>query len=297
MTQTSSAVVMKGKPVADKILGELQSSIPDLTSRAGRPPGLAVVLVGEDPASQVYVRLKGKKANELGIATFDHRLPAGTPQRELEALIDGLNADPAVDGILVQLPLPAHINADRVTERIHPDKDVDVFHPENFGRLALKQGVLKPCTPAGVIEILKHYDVEISGKRVVMIGRSKIVGLPLALLLLHENATMTVCHSRTRDIPAVAREADIVIAAMGKARFVTADMVREGAVVVDVGINRVGEKLVGDCDYEALLPKVSAITPVPGGVGPMTIAMLMVNTVRAFRLHALPEEPLQGEGR
>ena len=292
MTQTSSATVLKGKPVADKLLGELQAAIPGLASRAGRPPGLAVVLVGEDPASQVYVRLKEKKANELGIATFDHRLPAGTPQRELEALIDGLNADPAVDGILVQLPLPKQIKEEQVLRRVALEKDVDVFHPENFGLLALKQGVLKPCTPAGVIEILKHYEIGISGKRVVMIGRSKIVGLPLALLLLHENATMTICHSRTKDIPAVAREADIVIAAMGKARFVTADMVREGAVVVDVGINRVGEKLVGDCDYEALLPKVSAITPVPGGVGPMTIAMLMVNTVRAFRLHAFPEEIL-----
>lgn len=290
MIQTSSAVVMKGKPVADKILGELQSSIPDLTSRAGRPPGLAVVLVGEDPASQVYVRLKEKTAKNLGIQTFDHHLPADTPQAELERLIDRLNADPAVDGILVQLPLPKQIQEEAVLRRVSLEKDVDVFHPENFGRLALKQGVLKPCTPAGVIEILKHYDIEISGKRVVLIGRSKIVGLPLSLLLIHENATVTVCHSRTRDIAAVAREGDIVVAAMGKARFVTADMVREGAAVVDVGINRVGEKLVGDCDYEALLPKVSAITPVPGGVGPMTIAMLMVNTVRAFGLHALPGE-------
>lgn len=297
MTQTSSALVMKGKPVADKILGGLQASMPALAARAGRPPGLAVVLVGEDPASQVYVHLKEKKANELGIATFDHRLPVSTPQADLERLIARLNADPAVDGILVQLPLPAHIREEAVLRRVALGKDVDVFHPENFGLLALKQGVLKPCTPAGVIEILKHYGIEIPGKRAALIGRSKIVGLPLSLLLLHENATVTVCHSRTKDIGAVTREADIVIAAMGRARFLKADMVREGAVVVDVGINRVDGNLVGDCDYEALLPKVSAITPVPGGVGPMTVAMLMVNTVRAFRLHALPEEPLQGEGR
>jgi methylenetetrahydrofolate dehydrogenase (NADP+)/methenyltetrahydrofolate cyclohydrolase len=191
-----------------------------------------------------------------------------------------------MDGILIQLPLPGHLNEQEALRAVALDKDVDVFHPENFGRMALKQGILRPCTPAGVIEMLKHYEIEIEGKSVALIGRSKIVGLPLSLLLLHENATITVCHSRTSDIGAVTREADIVVAALGRPKFLTADMVKEGAVVVDIGINRVDEKLVGDCDYDALVGKVSAITPVPGGVGPMTVAMLMANTVRAFRDHA-----------
>ena len=286
MEQKTSAIVMKGKPVAEKLTEGLRSEVEGLAAKTGRPPGLAVVLVGEDPASQVYVRIKERTAKKLGILTFDHRIPENLDQGDLLDLISRLNSDPAVDGILIQLPLPGHLNEQEALRAVALDKDVDVFHPENFGRMALKQGILRPCTPAGVIEMLKHYEIEIEGKSVALIGRSKIVGLPLSLLLLHENATITVCHSRTPDIGTVTREADIVVAALGRPKFLTADMVKEGAVVVDIGINRVDEKLVGDCDYDALVVKVSAITPVPGGVGPMTVAMLMANTVRAFRDHA-----------
>ncbi len=286
MEQKTSAIVMKGKPVAEKLTEGLRSEVEGLAAKTGRPPGLAVVLVGEDPASQVYVRIKERTAKKLGILTFDHRIPENLDQGDLLDLISRLNSDPAMDGILIQLPLPGHLNEQEALRAVALDKDVDVFHPENFGRMALKQGILRPCTPAGVIEMLKHYEIEIEGKSVALIGRSKIVGLPLSLLLLHENATITVCHSRTSDIGAVTREADIVVAALGRPKFLTADMVKEGAVVVDIGINRVDEKLVGDCDYDALVEKVSAITPVPGGVGPMTVAMLMANTVRAFRDHA-----------
>ena len=286
MEQKTSAIVMKGKPVAEKLTEGLRSEVEGLAAKTGRPPGLAVVLVGEDPASQVYVRIKERTAKKLGILTFDHRIPENLDQGDLLDLISRLNSDPAMDGILIQLPLPGHLNEQEALRAVALDKDVDVFHPENFGRMALKQGILRPCTPAGVIEMLKHYEIEIEGKSVALIGRSKIVGLPLSLLLLHENATITVCHSRTSDIGAVTREADIVVAALGRPKFLTADMVKEDAVVVDIGINRVDEKLVGDCDYDALVEKVSAITPVPGGVGPMTVAMLMANTVRAFRDHA-----------
>ena len=280
------ALLLKGKPVAEKVMEELQSSITTLFPRVGRPPGLAVVLVGEDTASQVYVRIKGRAAKKLGIETFDHHLSEDASQDDITSLITELNHDEKVDGILVQLPLPGHLNEADILQRISPQKDADVFHPENFGKLALKQGVLKPCTPAGVLEILKFYDIGLEGKKIVVIGRSKIVGLPLSILMLHENATVTVCHSRTRYISAITREADIVVAALGRPKFLTADMVRQGAVVVDVGINRVDGELVGDCDFETLRDKASAITPVPGGVGPMTVAMLMGNTVRAYSLQS-----------
>jgi len=292
-TQKNAALILKGKPAADKVTEELEATLAGLSAQVGRPPGLAVILVGKNPASEVYVRIKEKSARRLGIETFDHRLPEETRREDLLALVGRLNADPAVHGILIQLPLPAHLPEEEVLRALDPAKDVDVFHPENFGRLALKQGRLRPCTPAGVIEILKHYGIGIAGKRAVLIGRSKIVGLPLSLLLLHENATVTICHSKTRDIAAHTRAADIVVTAMGVPGFLRADMVREGAVVVDVGISRVGEKLVGDCDYEGLVGKVAAITPVPGGVGPMTVAMLMVNTVRAYGLQTLGEEALR----
>ena len=280
------ALLLKGKPVAEKVMEELQSSIAALFPRMGRPPGLAVVLVGEDAASQVYVRIKGRAAKRLGIETFDHHLSEEASQGDITSLITELNHDEKVDGILVQLPLPGHLNEADILQRVSPQKDADVFHPENFGKLALKQGVLKPCTPAGVLEILKFYDIGLEGKKIVVIGRSKIVGLPLSILMLHENATVTVCHSRTRYISAITREADIVVAALGRPKFLTADMVRQGAVVVDVGINRVDGELVGDCDFETLRDKASAITPVPGGVGPMTVAMLMGNTVRAYSLQS-----------
>ncbi len=285
----AQALLLEGKPVAEKVMEELKASIDALIPRKGRPPGLAVVLVGEDPASQVYVRIKGRSAKKLGIETFDHRLAEDTSQEEIVSLIEELNQDEKVDGILVQLPLPGHLNEEEVLRTVSPEKDADVFHPENFGKLALKQGTLKPCTPAGVLEILKFYDIGLEGKKAVIIGRSKIVGLPLSILMLHENATVTVCHSRTRDIPSITREADIVVAALGRPKFLTADMVRQGATVVDVGISRVDGELVGDCDFEPLREKASAITPVPGGVGPMTVAMLMMNTVRAYSLE------LQGE--
>jgi len=287
MEQNTSTIIMKGKPVAESMTKGLVAEIEEIASIAGRPPGLAVVLVGEDPASQVYVRIKERMAKKLGILTFDHRIPGDTKQEKLLERVESLNSAPEVDGILVQLPLPSHLSEKDVLGKVALEKDVDVFHPENFGLLALKQGLLRPCTPAGVIEILKHYGVEIEGKSVCLIGRSKTVGLPLSLLLLHENATITVCHSRTADIPFVTCQADIIVAALGRPKFLTGDMVKEGAVVVDVGINRVGENLVGDCDYDALVDKVFAITPVPGGVGPMTVAMLMANTVRAFRHRVL----------
>ncbi len=280
------ALLLKGKPVAEKVMEELQSSIAALFPRMGRPPGLAVVLVGEDAASQVYVRIKGRAAKKLGIETFDHHLSEDASQDDITSLITELNHDEKVDGILVQLPMPGHLNEADILQRVSPQKDADVFHPENFGKLVLKQGVLKPCTPAGVLEILKFYDIGLEGKKIVVIGRSKIVGLPLSILMLHENATVTVCHSRTRYISAITREADIVVAALGRPKFLTADMVRQGAVVVDVGINRVDGELVGDCDFETLRDKASAITPVPGGVGPMTVAMLMGNTVRAYSLQS-----------
>ncbi len=280
------ALLLKGKPVAEKVMEELETFIDGLLPRMGRPPGLAVVLVGEDPASHVYVRIKGRSARKLGIETYDHRLAENTSQGDLISLIADLNHDGRVDGILVQLPLPAHLNEEEVLRTVSPEKDVDVFHPENFGKLALRQGALKPCTPAGVLEILKFYNVGLEGKKAVLIGRSKIVGLPLSILMLHENATVTICHSRTRNIPAITRGADVVVAALGRPKFLTADMIREGATVVDVGINRVNGELVGDCDFGSLCEKASAITPVPGGVGPMTVAMLMRNTARAYSLQS-----------
>ncbi len=278
---------MKGKPVSEKITEGLISRIQKLKQSSGRSPGLAVILVGEDPASQVYVRLKGKMADKIGIETHDYRLSSKVSFLELSNLIEELNKDSRIDGILVQLPLPSTLDETEILKKVDPRKDVDVFHTENFGKLSLKQPGPKSCTPAGVLEILKFYNFPIEGKRVVIIGRSKIVGLPLSILLLHENATVTICHSRTENIAEVTRSADILIAAVGKANFVNAQMVKEGAIVVDVGTNRLDDKLVGDCDFSSLIGKVSAITPVPGGVGPMTISMLMANTVNAFEDHIL----------
>ena len=282
MNKKIDTLVMKGKPVSDKIIEGLISRIEELKSLAGRSPGLAVILVGEDPASQVYVRLKGKMADKIGIETHDYRLPSEVSFLELSNLIEELNKDSRIDGILVQLPLPSTLDETEILKKVDPRKDVDVFHTENFGKLSLKQPGPKSCTPAGVLEILKFYNFAVEGKKVVIIGRSKIVGLPLSILLLHENATVTICHSRTENIEEVTRSADILIAAVGRANFVNAQMVKEGAIVVDVGTNRLDDKLVGDCDFSSLIGKVSAITPVPGGVGPMTISMLMVNTVNAF---------------
>lgn len=248
---------------------------------AGLTPCLAVVLVGDDPGSASYVRMKERDCAAVGIESRDHRLPEETTQAELEALVDTLNADEAVHGILVQMPLPSHLDPEAIIERISPAKDVDGFHPESLGRLVRGLPGFRACTPAGVMEMLRAYDIDPSGMRAVVVGRSTIVGKPMALLLLEANATVTVCHSKTRDLPAVCREADLLVAAIGRPKMIDASYVKPGAVVIDVGINRTEEGMVGDVDFASVEPIASAITPVPGGVGPMTRAMLMVNTIVA----------------
>jgi methylenetetrahydrofolate dehydrogenase (NADP+)/methenyltetrahydrofolate cyclohydrolase len=269
---------MDGKALAERVRGEVAEEVAALS----RPVGLATVLVGDDSASAVYVRSKQKACREVGIEPFDHNLSADTTQEELLALVEQLNADDAVTGILVQLPLPEQIDEDRVIRSIKPIKDVDGFHPFNAGHLLQGSPTFVAATPAGIMEILREYDLELKGARAVVIGRSNIVGKPMALLLLAEHATVTICHSRTQDLPAVVREADIVVAAVGHPETVTADMVREGATVVDVGINRTDDGLVGDVAAD-VRDKAGLLTPVPGGVGPMTIASLLRNTVRAAR--------------
>ncbi len=255
-----------------------------------RAPGLAVILVGEDPASRVYVSGKERDCAECGFLSFEHELPAQTEERELLRLIGRLNADPAVDGILVQLPLPKHMDEKRVLDAIAPDKDVDAFHPVNVGRLVIGEPVFLPCTPAGVMEMLHAYDIPVRGKRCVVLGRSNIVGKPMAMLLLQADGTVTMCHSRTPDLAAITREADILVSAVGRAGLIGADMVKEGAVVIDVAMNRDAEgKLCGDVDLAAVEPKASYITPVPGGVGPMTRAMLMQNLLTAAKWHQAEE--------
>ena len=275
--------IIDGKMISSKVKESITVEVEALKQKTGKTPGLAVVLVGEDPASAVYVRNKNKTCKNVGFQSFENILPADTSEKKLLDLIDELNKDEKVNGILVQLPLPNHIDSQKVLEAINPAKDVDGFHLENVGRLVTGNAAFKPCTPAGIIELLDQYKVEIEGKNAVVLGRSNIVGKPIAFLLLDRNATVTVCHSRTKDLPAVARSADILIAAIGKPKLVTSDMVKDGAVVIDVGINRVDGKLVGDVDYESVSKSASLITPVPGGVGPMTIAMLMANTLRAFK--------------
>lgn len=298
--------ILSGTTIRDQILDELRDEVASLTAQGVRP-GLTAVLVGEDPASQIYVRNKMTACDTLGLESKTLRPPADISTEELLAIVNGLNADPEVDGILVQLPLPRQIDTDRVLLAIDPAKDVDGFHPMNVGALATGKPKLVSCTPAGLIEILKRSDISISGKRAVVLGRSNIVGKPAALLLLAENATVTVCHSRTKDLAAIAREADILVAALGRPAMITADYIKPGAVVLDVGINRIteaadaerifarerqklarfqekGSILVGDVHPADMAELASAYTPVPGGVGPLTIAMLMSNTVRAARL-------------
>jgi methylenetetrahydrofolate dehydrogenase (NADP+)/methenyltetrahydrofolate cyclohydrolase len=275
--------LIDGKKVSAEIKEQVASEVEQLKKEVGKIPGLAVVLVGEDPASAVYVRNKNKTCEKVGFQSFSHPLAADTEEIKLLQLIAGLNANPEVNGILVQLPLPDHIDEQKVLEAIDPKKDVDGFHPVNVGYLTSGGDALAPCTPAGIIEMLDFYKIDIEGKNAVILGRSNIVGKPMASLLLKRNATVTICHSRTRDLAAVARSADILVAAIGKPKFVTADMVGEGATVIDVGINRVDGKLVGDVDFDAVAEKAAYITPVPGGVGPMTIAMLMKNTLSAFK--------------
>jgi methylenetetrahydrofolate dehydrogenase (NADP+)/methenyltetrahydrofolate cyclohydrolase len=272
---------MDGKALAERVRGEVAEEVAGL----GRPVGLATVLVGDDPASAVYVRNKLKACREVGIEPFDHTPSADISQAELLALVEELNADDAVTGILVQLPLPEQIDEDRVIRSIKPIKDVDGFHPFSAGHLLQGSPTFVAATPAGIMEILREYEVDLKGARAVVIGRSNIVGKPMALLLLAEHATVTICHSRTRDLPAVVREADVVVAAVGRPDTVTADMVREGATVVDVGINRTEDGLVGDVAAD-VRDVAGLLTPVPGGVGPMTIASLLRNTVRAARYQA-----------
>lgn len=289
-----TATIIDGKATAETIRGEVKAAVTGAVGRGLRPPGLAVVIVGEDPASQIYVRNKNKAAAECGFHSVAIEKPASTGEAELLDVVRSLNADPGVDGILVQLPLPKHIDEDRVTLTIDPDKDVDGFHPVNLGRLAGGNPRFVACTPKGCQELLLRYGIQTEGARAVVIGRSNIVGTPMALLLMQKgrggNATVTVCHSRTHNIGDVCREADIIVAAIGKAHFVTADMVKHGATVIDVGINRIadatkksGSRVVGDVDFDAVVKKAGAITPVPGGVGPMTIAMLLQNTLESWR--------------
>jgi methylenetetrahydrofolate dehydrogenase (NADP+) / methenyltetrahydrofolate cyclohydrolase len=289
-----SAKILDGTAIAKAIREEVAAEVGRLSGN-GRKPGLAAVLVGEDPASAVYVRSKGKACEEAGMHSVTIRLGVDTAESELLATVDRLNADPKIHGILVQLPLPKHIDSEKVLRRIDPAKDVDGFHPVNVGKLVTgDKSAFRPATPYGVQQMLIRSGIETKGAHAVIVGRSNIVGKPMANLLIQQgpggDATVTVCHSRTRDLPSVTRQADILVAAIGKAEFVTAEMVRKGAVVIDVGINRVddpsrprGYRLVGDVDYEPVARVASAITPVPGGVGPMTIAMLLQNTLQAMK--------------
>ena len=280
------ATRMDGKATSAAVRARIADETKELIRTTGVQPGLAVILVGDDPASQVYVRNKKKGCEEVGFLPREYRLPAETTREELLALIRELNEDGAIHGILVQLPLPGHLDDKEVIETIDPGKDVDAFSWGNVGRIVTGDYDFVPCTPAGIMELLRAYDVDPDGKRAVVIGRSNIVGKPMALLLLHKNATVTICHSHTRDLAAVCREADILVSAVGKAGFVTRDMVKPGAVVIDVGMNRTEQGLVGDVDFPAVEPVASLITPVPGGVGPMTITMLLQNTLTAARRFA-----------
>lgn len=276
--------VMDGKLVSQQIKNQVCAQVESLKAK-NVSVCLAVVLIGSDPASKIYVSNKKKTCEELGIVSKEYLLSESVTQQELIALIHKLNADSQINGILVQLPLPQHIDSDRVIHAIDPRKDVDAFHPLNVGKLALGQSDFMPCTPAGILELLRFYQVDLQGKHCVVLGRSNIVGKPLSMLLLQQNATVTVCHSYTRQIEKVTQSADILISAIGKAQFVTPCMVADGAVVVDVGMNRASNgALCGDVDFNNVAPKASWITPVPGGVGPMTIAMLMANVVKAAQL-------------
>ena len=276
------AQIIDGKAISAQIREEIALKVKEFNKKTGILPGLAVVIVGENPASQVYVRNKKKACEQVGFNSWVYEMPESTTQDELDALIEKLNLDDAVHGILVQLPLPKHLDEEHVILKIKPEKDVDAFHPTNVGRITIGNPKFLPCTPAGIMQLLKRSNIEIAGKECVVIGRSNIVGKPMALLLLAENGTVTVCHSKTQDLKDVCRRADILVVAIGKADFITADMVKEGAVVIDVGMNRNAEgKLTGDVDFTSVSKVASYITPVPGGVGPMTITMLLQNTLTA----------------
>lgn len=292
-----TAQILSGKKIGKQIKEELKVEIDKMKEELGVTPGLAVVIVGEDPASQVYVRNKKKTANKLGMQSFSYELPADTSEGKLLEIVNELNANPECHGILVQLPLPKHINEEKVLMAIDPDKDVDGFHPTNVGRLVVgSDECFKPCTPHGCQQILIRSGIETSGAHTVVVGRSNIVGKPVMNIMVQKatgaNSTVTVCHTRTKDVAFHTKQADIIIAAAGVPKMITADMIKEGAVVIDVGIHRVGKNektgkdiLCGDVDFDGVVEKASAITPVPGGVGPMTITMLMLNTVKSARLH------------
>jgi 5,10-methylene-tetrahydrofolate dehydrogenase/methenyl tetrahydrofolate cyclohydrolase len=289
-----SAQLIDGKQIAADIRGEIKTEVEEMKTRTGKVPGLATVLVGTRKDSQTYVRMKKKACKKAGIASFGHDLPEDISQEELLKIVRELNANPDVHGILVQLPLPDHIDEEAILGAINLEKDVDGFHPINIGRLSMKrrEPLFVPCTPKGCIELLDRTGVEIEGKRAVVLGRSNIVGLPVAMLLLHRNATVSICHSRTKDLPGVVREADILVAAVGRAEMVRGDWVKPGAVVIDVGMNAVddptsekGYRLTGDVAFDEVKEVASAITPVPGGVGPMTIAMLLRNTTNSAKHH------------
>ena len=289
-----AAKIIDGNKIAETIRGELAMEIEKLKNEHAVTPGLATVLVGENPASEVYVRMKNKAAHAIGIFSEQHNLPVDIPEEELLKLVEDLNLNDKIHGILVQLPLPDHIDEHKILNTILPEKDVDGFHPVNMGKLLIGEKGFRPCTPYGVQKMLVYSGIKLEGAKVVVVGRSNIVGKPIANMLLQKqdeaNATVTVCHSRTKDLPSVTREADILIAAMGRPEFITADMVGEGAVVIDVGVNRVddsskkrGYKLVGDVKFDEVSKKCKAISPVPGGVGPMTITMLLYNTVESAK--------------
>lgn len=288
MTKTNStSLILNGRVVADEVLKRVRNEILELKNQNKRTPGLSVILVGDNPASHTYVKNKEKTCHELGIYSEVHRLPTDISDSEVFNLIDSLNNNQNIDGILVQLPLPIHLKSDKLINHLNPDKDVDGLHPSNLGKLLSGQDCLKPCTPLGVIEILKHYSINLAGMNSVIIGRSTLVGKPLSLLLLKANSTVTIVHSKTANIEEVSRTADILICAAGKAKLVKSHWVKPSAIVIDVGINKIHEnnnsKLVGDVDFESVSQVCQAITPVPGGVGPVTIAMLMANTLTAYK--------------
>jgi methylenetetrahydrofolate dehydrogenase (NADP+) / methenyltetrahydrofolate cyclohydrolase len=290
------ATIIDGKAVAARIRDDVAREVAQFTAERGAPPGLATVLVGDDPASRIYVGGKHRACQEVGIASVGRELPADTTEAELLAVIDELNGDEAVNGIIVQLPLPAHLDGARATSAVDPAKDVDGLTPTNAGLLVQGREGLVPATPVGVMELLRTYDVPLEGAHAVVVGRSDLVGKPVASLLLAQNATVTVCHSRTRDLAAVCRSADVLVAAVGRPRLVTGDMVREGATVIDVGMNRTEEGVVGDVDFEAVARHAHAITPVPGGVGPMTVAMLLRNTLKAARAAGVEQASARARG-
>ena len=286
-----TATIIDGNAIAAEIRETIKAQVDELHAASGRRPGLATVLVGENPASQTYVRMKGKKSQEVGMESFSYKLDAQSTQDEVETLVRDLNAKPGINGILVQLPLPKHLNEEAILSAISLDKDVDGFHPINIGRLAMKgrDPLFIPCTPKGCMVLLERAGAQLEGERAVVLGRSNIVGLPVASLLLHANATVTTCHSRSRDLPGICREADVLVAAVGRPEMVRRDWIKPGAIVIDVGVNRVdddsrprGYRLVGDVAFDEAMEVAGAITPVPGGVGPMTIAMLLQNTLDAF---------------